>query len=276
MSQTKLSNLINPEVMGDMISAALPSKIKFAPLARVDRTLVGQAGDTVTIPKYAYIGDAEDLTEGVAMGTATLTASTQTATVKQAGKAVEISDKAVLSGYGDPVGEAEVQLEKSIAAKVDNDCIAALEGATLVHDASANQISYNSIVEAIDKFEEEDDEPKILFIHPLQKSILRKEQLIENVPDAFMTGVIGEIAGCQVVASNKVPMRDTTATPDGVMDVYDNFIVKQGALAIYLKRDVEIESDRDILAKTTVISADEHYVVALEDESKVVKLITKK
>lgn len=269
MTQTKLANLVNPQVMADMISAGVKSKIKFSPLARFDETLAGQAGDTITIPKYAYIGDAEDLTEGEAMGTTVLTASTQTATVKQAGKAVEITDKAALSGYGDPVGEAEKQLETSIAQKVDKDCVEALASATLTHDAVA-VISYNAVVDAIDNFEEEDDEQKVLFIHPLQKGTLRKDpKFIENVPNAFMTGVIGEIAGCQVVASNKVPKDDVGGT-------YSNLIVKPGALAIYLKRDVLVETDRDILAKTTVISADEHYVAALEDESKVVKLVTKK
>jgi N4-gp56 family major capsid protein len=269
MTQTKLSNLVNPEVMADMISAGVPSKIKFAPLARFDETLVGQAGDTVSVPRYEYIGDAEDLTEGVAMGTTVLTASSQPVTVKQAGKAVEITDKAALSGHGDPVGEAEKQLETAIAQKVDRDCVTALGTATLTHTV-ATTINYDAIVDAIDKFEEEDDEQKILFIHPLQKSTLRKDpEFVANVPNAFMSGVIGEIAGCQVVASNKV-------SSDNVAGTYSNLIVKPGALAIYLKRDVLVESQRDILAKTTVISADEHYAAALEDESKVVKLVTNK
>lgn len=53
MAQTKLSNMINPQVMADMISAELPALIKFAPLAKQDNTLVGQAGNTITVPKYA-------------------------------------------------------------------------------------------------------------------------------------------------------------------------------------------------------------------------------
>lgn len=82
-----------------------------------------------------------------------------------------------------------------------------------------------------------------------------------------MTGVIGEIAGCQVIPSKKVPVDATT---------YTNYIVKQDALKIYMKRAVEIETDRDILKKTNVISADEHYVAVLNDESKVVKATFKK
>ncbi len=65
---TKLSNLVKPEVMAPMVSAKLPKKIKFSTIAAVDTTLTGIAGDTITVPKYEYIGDAEDVAEGVAMG----------------------------------------------------------------------------------------------------------------------------------------------------------------------------------------------------------------
>jgi N4-gp56 family major capsid protein len=271
MAQTTLSSLINPQVMGDMISASLPKAIKFAPLAKIDTTLTGRAGNTITVPKFAYIGDAEDVAEGIAMGTTVLTASSTTATVKKAGKAVEITDESALSGYGDPVGEANSQLIKSIAAKVDNDCVTALGAATLTYDGSAAIISYNGVVDALDKFQEEDYEAKVLFVHPSQVTQLRKDADFKDINkyplQTVMTGVIGEIAGCQVVPSKKVAV-DTTN--------YTNFIVKAGALTIYMKKDVDVETDRDILAKTTVISADEHYVAVLSDASKAVKVTFKK
>ena len=65
MAETKLKNLVNPEVMADMISGKLTSKIQFASIAKIDTTLEGQAGDTITVPKYAYIGDADDVAEGL-------------------------------------------------------------------------------------------------------------------------------------------------------------------------------------------------------------------
>lgn len=52
-AQTKLANLVNPEVMAAMVSAKLPKKIKFSPIAKIDSTLVGRPGDTITVPKYA-------------------------------------------------------------------------------------------------------------------------------------------------------------------------------------------------------------------------------
>ena len=61
---TKLSNLIDPEVFSDLISAELPNKIRFSPLATVNRELVGQPGSTLNFPAWVYIGAAEDVAEG--------------------------------------------------------------------------------------------------------------------------------------------------------------------------------------------------------------------
>ena len=270
MAETKLANLINPQVMADMIAAELPKKIKMAPFAVVDNTLQGVAGNTITIPKFAYVGEAEDVAEGIAAGTVVLTATSAQATVKKAVKAIELTDEAVLSGYGDPVGEATRQLTMAIADKVDSDCMAAAAAATNVVDKSTAAISYNAIVEAVDAFEEEDDEAKVLFIHPKQLTTLRKDaNFIDRNKfgaDVMMTGAIGQIAGCQVVVSKKVPEET---------GVYKNVIMKAGALALYMKRGVNAETDRDVLKSTTILKADEHFVAAVKDERKVVVLKAK-
>lgn len=49
---TKLSELIDPEVMGDMVSARIPKKLRVAPFAKIDDTLQGVPGDTITVPAY--------------------------------------------------------------------------------------------------------------------------------------------------------------------------------------------------------------------------------
>lgn len=272
MALTILSGLINPQVMADMISAELATKIKFAPLATIDTTLVGTPGNTITVPKFAYIGDAIDVAEGVAISPVLLTASSTNATVKKAAKAVEITDESALSGYGDPVGEANSQLTMSIASKVDTDCIAALGTATLAY-ADVNgaagamaKISYAGVVAAVDLFAEEDYEPKVLFINSAQITTLRLDPNfldINKYPvSVMMGGVIGSIAGCQVAVSNRIVAGATTVA---------NFIVKPGALTIYLKKAASVETDRDILTKTNVISADQHYVAVLSNASKAVK-----
>lgn len=81
-------------------------------------------------------------------------------------KGVGLTDEAVLSGYGNPVGEAGNQLALSIASKLDNDAMDALQTATLSYDGSAKAISYDGVVDAIDLFEEEVNTEKVMFVQP--------------------------------------------------------------------------------------------------------------
>ena len=50
MSITKFANMINPEVMSEMISAKVEKRVSVMPFAKVDTTLQGRAGNTITIP----------------------------------------------------------------------------------------------------------------------------------------------------------------------------------------------------------------------------------
>ena len=316
---TKITDLVNPQVMADMISAKVPSAIIVSKFANVDDTLQGTAGDTITVPQYGYIGDAADIAEGVECETVKLTTSTTSAKVKKAMKAVDITDEAILSGYGNPVGEATSQLAKAIASKVDADAMAALLGAQLQYEGSAAQISYDGIVDAIDVFDEEINSEKVMFVHPKQVTKLRKDANFISADKydnkVMMTGEIGMIANTRIVASKRVVEYathykfDSTGTAitsanlatvqvtlptatvgDKVTEVstacYFNPIVKletatetedeAAALTIYLKRAVNVETERKSLARKTATSADEMYTVALSNTSKVVLAKIKK
>ena len=47
---TKLIDLIDPEVMADMISAKVDKKMVVTLIAKIDNTLVGTPGSTITVP----------------------------------------------------------------------------------------------------------------------------------------------------------------------------------------------------------------------------------
>lgn len=280
MSTTMLTDIINPQVMGDMINAKIEALAKLTPYAKVDTTLVGVPGDTKTIPSWNYIGDAEDVAEGAEVGLSKLTASSTSFTVKKAMKAVEITEEAVNSGLGNPIGQAEAQLAKSIAGKVDNDLLeAALTASTVVGDGTA-VIGYEGIVDANAKFEDEEDGiDKVMFIHPNQEATLLKDPQFISA-DKFTAGVavkgsIGKVAGCWIKKSLKIKVKS---------GVYTNPIIKMEpdsneteytedelpALTILLKKDTKVTSDYIQRRQVTEVVASKYYGVALTNDAKVV------
>ena len=272
---TKLTNLIDPEVMAPMISAKLEKAIVATPFARIDTTLVGQPGDTITVPKYAYIGEAEDVAEGVEAGTTVLTTTTANYKVKKAMKAVTLTDEAVLSAYGNPVGETNNQLGMSIADKVDNDVIDALLTASLVKDESANSISYLGVVDALDAFQEEENVEKVMFINPTQSTELRKDENFISRDkygnQVMIDGEIGMIANTRIVPTRKIVAKNGKFTcPIVQLRPESQTGDETAAVTIYMKKGVSVETERHTLSRTTDISVDQHYIAALTDESKVV------
>lgn len=284
---TKITDLIVPEVMADMISAKVEEKVIISKIAKVDTTLQGQPGNEVTVPQYKYIGDAEDVAEGVAMGTAKLETGSTSFTIKKAGKGVSITDEAILSGYGDPVGEANRQLATAIANKIDNDVVAVInkeykastaeDGVKLIYDGSAKVINYAGVVDAEDLFDEEVSSDKVIYVHPKQMTQLRKDAdfiSADKYDGKVMTsGEVGKIGTCRVVRSKKVKLDSTGA-------YYLNPIVKltndseseedAPAVTIYLKRDTQVERERKAESGITNIFTNKHYGVALTNSTKVV------
>lgn len=275
MTQTKLAQMINPEVMADMISAKLPKMLKFTPLAFVERALVGQPGNTITVPKWEYSGDAKDIEEGVAIEPDQLTTKKSTMTIKKAGKGIELTDEAVLSGYGDPIGQATHQIALAIANKVDNDLIEEAKKATqFVAEAPTTG---DALDKALAVFADEEDARYVALLNPEDAIALRKDTAKEWVrgseigANIVVSGTFGEAHGVQIVRSKKVDKGKGFLVKVSAADTDTDDVAKYGAFVINLKRDVAIETDRDILKKTTVITGDEHYGVYLYDPSKVVK-----
>ena len=255
---TKLGNLIDPQVLADFLDVKMMDAIKFAPLCAVRTDLVGKPGDTLTLPKYAFIGLAEDVAEGADVPMAKLAANTVDVKVKKAGKGVQVTDEAVLSAYGDTVNEIGRQLLMSIAGKVDNDCAEAFRKATL--NVTAASFDKYVISDMIAKFGEDLEEDMTVLINPAHLATLRRDKDFVEVNDGMviMNGEVGRLFGCRIVISNKVKATEA-------------FLVKAGAVKILMKRNVMVEADRNIVNKTNTYVVDEHYVAYLEDETKIVK-----
>lgn len=266
MALTKLANLVNPEVMAGIIEKKYVDYMKFAPLATIDTTLQGTPGDTITLPSFNYIGDAATLAEGVALTPDLLTASTVTATIHKIAKGVELTDEAILSGYGDPVGEAASQIALSIASQEDNEMLSTLSNIALpMSYLTATAPKDTDILPALEKFGEDIDGTKVALVSPAVYTQMRANTnqwvpASEIAANIAVRGTVGEYGGCQVIISNKL-------TTSGNI-----YIVKPGALRIFVKRGTIVETDRDILKFSNVITASKHFVTYLYDASKAIKI----
>ena len=192
----------------------------------------------------------------------------------------------MLNGSTLKIGEVYgmVDMNASLdAAKVDVDAMDALQTAQLKYDGSASAISYSGIVDAVDVFEEEVNSPKVIFVHPKQVAKLRKDsefiaadKIAESV---IVTGAIGKICNCEVVPSKKVPENEGgTGYVCPIVKLNEDAETEDEtpALTVYMKRNVNLETERFTLARKTAFSVDEIYTVALSDASKVVLATFKK
>ncbi len=273
--QTKLATMVNPEVMADMVSAKLPKLIKFTPLAYVETALQGQPGNTLTVPAWEYAGDATEVGEGQAISPDQLTTKKTTMTIKKAAKGYEITDEALLSGLGDSLGQATYQLGLAIANKIDDDLVAVAKTAT--QHITETPTTLAAIDKALEIFEDEEDARYVAIINPKDAIKLKTDVAKEWTKgselgaDMVVSGTFGEVAGVQIVRSKKVDEGKGFIVKVSPSQTQTDDANKYGAFVIMLKRDVAIETDRDILKKTTVITGDEHYGVYLYDPTRVVK-----
>lgn len=295
MTQTKASDLIVPEVWGDAVMVTVTGKAVLMPLVDTDDQLVGQPGDTVHFPKWAYIGDADDLTEGVAMTPVKMSMTDSYATIKEAGKAIELTDTAVLTAIGNPNDQARTQLGLSIARKIDADIRTAAEyehtngGAGDPEPTTAplkvtvnNVMSWEAYVAGIALLGDEYEPADIAGV------VVSSSQHVQLLVDpkfisAESFGANAVITRGQVGAIGTVPIyvsdRATAVTDvDGVTAGNQSgkkaLIIKRGSILLKYKRRPIVESDRDILSRTNIITTNVHYAVKRVDDRGVIVLTT--
>lgn len=269
---TYLSDLFDPQVIADLIDSKLTDNIVFAPLAMVDNTLVGRAGDTVTLPFYSYISAASTVSEGYDIPLTKLAQTTSTVKVVKYGKAIQLTDEAILSGYGDPLGEGTRQLTIAIADAIDNALLAALAANSASEQnyatsASTVALAPEDIPLALAKFGEDNDERKALLVTPdFYAKLIGQPAATNWIPaseiaaDIKIRGALGMAYGCQVIVSNRLKASGNL------------YIVKDKALALFMKRDTLIETDRDILNQSTVVAASKICAPYLLNPKNMIKL----
>lgn len=260
---TQMADMIDPEVLAPMVHYSLEKALRFTPIAKTDDSLKGKPGDTLSMPKFTYIGDAQDIGEGQPIPLDKLGTKSASVKVKKAAKGTQITDEALLSGEGEPLKESTRQLGLAIANKIDDDLLTeAKKGKLKVTFAP----TVSGVQDGLDVFSDEDDKQVVLVVSPATAAKIRMDAVknhagSDTIANALIKGTYFDVLGVQIIRSKK--LKDTEA----LFIKADN---TSPALKLIRRRDIQVETDRDITKKITIMTADQHYAAYLYDDTKIV------
>lgn len=262
---TKMEALVDPEVLAPMVETNFGDALAFLDVMDVDRTLVGQPGTTVTIPQYGYIGKATVVAEGDAYPIKKLSTSTVNYTIHKYGMGVTLSDEALLSAYGNPMPETVKQLGQAIAESYNDEMSTALSKIEANMTHKYGKLGYDSVAQALTLFGERENKQGVKFLYVNSKQLSELRLNANFLPytsegvNVQRTGALGNIWGCEVVLSDRVP--------EG-----ESYIVCRGYATLLLKREIQVESKRVQENGTYLVTANKHGMVSIRDKRKAIKL----
>jgi HK97 family phage major capsid protein len=253
MANTVYANKVIEAKAKDLLTTAVNTRS----LMTVDTSLAAEAGMTKTINVYTYTGEAEELGagEGNSVRGAISYAGTDY-TVKMVQQAFDYQDEDFMKD--DNVVDMGVKgATQLMTNKMTADFIAECEKATLTHTAS---LSYDAIVDAIAKLNVEDESGLFLIVNPEGKAELRKDPdyVAARMGEVVYNGQVGTIAGIPVIVSKAVS---------------GAFIMSKDAVKLFMKKDVEVEQERDADTRTNSIYLRSAYICALVDATKICKIV---
>lgn len=218
--------------------------------------IAGQPGKVLSVPKYGTVTAAE-VDEDADMTASTLTTTEDSIEIKTYGASVMLSDLAVMAGQGNVAADVGKVLGNAVAAKVD-DVIATLfqsgEFTSSIGAAGADN-TVTDIFKAVGHLRAQKYTGQLsAVLHPLQSYAI-KNALANTANsyandlsnEALRTGYVGNIAGVNIFESSAVKV-------DGSDDA-SGFIFAEEALGIAMKRDFQVESQRDASARSTELVA---------------------
>ncbi len=271
MAETKIADIINPEVLADQISAKFPDKLILGQtnLVEVDSTFpLGSPGTKFKIPFWKRIATFTDMGEGTALTPNKISTGSEHATVVRGGAAFEVLDTASLVSKADPVGEVAEQISRRAAEYIDAKLTAQLDLTPNSFNQETSQVDSkttlvpNAIVQAVINTQGDNQGALLggngaLIMHSKVYGDLLQLGVIQNQyqsgMDFLKSGVVPTLLGMPIFLSDAVTIASSAAI------AYNTYVVGAGSLALFYQRQVMVEFDRDILKKSDIISADVHF-----------------
>ena len=291
---TLRSDVIVPEVFTPYIleqTTALDAFLQSGvvqPLAELNAT---EGGDLINVPywKANLSGDFEVLSDSSSLTPGKIQADKQIGVILHRGRAFEARDLAALAAGSDPMAAIGQKIAAYIANQRQKDLISALSGVF----GSINSNDSNSALFGLCIDSESGDSPSALApkhvakakallgdagdkltaiaVHSKVYYDLVERRLVDYVvagdTNQTATATGGSIAGAYG-SNGSVPTYcglrvivsdDVATTGSGASTEYSTYFFTQGAVASGEIAGMQMETDRDILAKSDAMSVDLHY-----------------
>lgn len=252
MANTVFANKVIEAKAKDLLTTAVNTRSLMA----VDNSLAAEAGMTKTINVYTYAGTAEEV--GIGEGNSargSISYEGKDYTVKMVQQAFDYQDEDFMKD-NTIVDNMIKGANQVMVNKMTADFIGEVNKATLSVDAA---LSYDAIVDAIAKLNVEDESGIFVIVNPEGKAALRKDAdyVAARMGEVVYNGQVGTIAGIPVIVSKAVEAP---------------VVMTKDAIKLFMKKDVEVEQERDADTRTNSVYLRTAYICALVDATQICKI----
>ena len=255
MAHTLFENKVIEAKATDLLTTSVNTRA----LLTVDNSLAEAEGMTKVINVYTYTGKVEKLEDGAKNSTRGSIAFVPAEyKVQRAQQVFDYTD----GQYMTDNNVLDMSLEGAnavMANEMTADFYAECAKASLEHEAAS--FGYEAIVDAIAKLNIEDESKLFVVIPNAWKAEIRKDEDYKNarMGEVVYNGQVGTIAGIPVIA--------TAALVD------EAYVMTAEAVKLFMKKDVEVEQDRDIETKTNTVVLATYYICALVNQNKICRIV---
>ena len=254
MANTVYENSVLEAKAKDLLTTAVNTRN----LMTVDNELTQNAGMVKTVNVYTYTGTAEELGAGEGNSNrGSITYEGKDYTVKMVQQAFDYLDEDYMKD--NTIVDSMIKGANQVMVnKMTADFVAELGKATLSHTSAT--FGYDAIVDGISQLNVEDESKLFVVIPNTWKVSLRKDPDYKaaRMGEVIYNGQVGTVAGIPVIA--------TKALTDAA------YVMSPEAVKLFMKKDVEVEQDRDADKRKNSVYLRTAYLVALVDATQICKI----
>ena len=224
------------------------------------------AGTTIQVPKYSQ-PSAAALTDGTDMTATEVTTSSVSIAVGEHGVRAYLTDMAVL-GSGNAASDIGTVLGSAVATKLDTDLIGLFDGFSTSLGATTTELSVDYVAQAVATLRNAKVHGQLVGVfNPLQLyamiNSLTAAGVNPNAGDmqnqAMREGFVARIHGVNIFSSANVAV-DGSGDSKGAIFAVD-------ALGLAMKRDIDIEPERNASLRAWELNATAVYGVGELDDT---------